>query len=271
MALGLHGPAAAGAAVADGVEPAEHGLLEEGVVHVAPGVLLLEDAHGLFLGDGPGAAGIVLQDERGEGLAHDEADAHRLAVLFADHPAGAVQERDALGVLEHDVPGQGVGHHLLQIAQLHGPVHAHQPGGLVQGHGLAVVGVGPVRMGFVLGRKERPVAGQEQDQGQEQERGEAAPARGDADVEIGPAGVGVAVEQLGPGQAFGAALLEKGPGRGPQCLEQQARQGMHEVSRVCGDTVVAPAAGLENPGQGMFPPGLEGWSGFGVEGKKEAP
>jgi hypothetical protein len=41
--VGIHGPAAAGTAVADGVEAPQHGILEEGVVDVAAAVFLFQD------------------------------------------------------------------------------------------------------------------------------------------------------------------------------------------------------------------------------------
>jgi len=53
VAVRTHGTAAAGTTVADGIETAQHGILEKGVMHMAAGVLLLENPYGLLCRDVP--------------------------------------------------------------------------------------------------------------------------------------------------------------------------------------------------------------------------
>ena len=93
----LHRRAAAGAAVADGVKAPQHGLLEEGVVHVAARVLGLEDGHRLRAGDGARALRVVLEDEAGEGLADDQADVQWQAGVLARDAAGAIEHHQVFG------------------------------------------------------------------------------------------------------------------------------------------------------------------------------
>lgn len=77
--MGLHRAAAAGAAIADGVEAVEHRVLEEGVVYVTALILGAQDLYCLGRRDPAGAARMVFGDEAGEWLADDEADVERLA------------------------------------------------------------------------------------------------------------------------------------------------------------------------------------------------
>ena len=69
----LHRTAAAGAAVADGVEAVEHGVLEKGVVNVTACVLRLQDFRRLSLADPACRLRVVLADHAGKRLTHDQA------------------------------------------------------------------------------------------------------------------------------------------------------------------------------------------------------
>jgi hypothetical protein len=69
--VGLHRSAATRAAIADGIEAAQHGILEIGVTDMAPVALGAEDLYGLVLGDPMRAAGVVVGHKAGKGLAND--------------------------------------------------------------------------------------------------------------------------------------------------------------------------------------------------------
>ena len=81
MSVRLNRPTAAGAAVADGVEPAEHRVLEKRVVDVAAVVLGCQDLNRLIRTDPARPVGLVLADKAGKRLADDEADVQRAAWL----------------------------------------------------------------------------------------------------------------------------------------------------------------------------------------------
>jgi len=73
MLMGLHRPAAAGAAVADGVEPPEHSILEECVVDVAALILGAQDFHGFLLRNPPRPPRMVFLNNAGKWVANDQA------------------------------------------------------------------------------------------------------------------------------------------------------------------------------------------------------
>jgi len=136
---GLHRPTAAGAAITDGVEAAQHGVLEESVVHVAPFVLGAQDLHRFCWRDPAGTTRVMLGHETGERLADDQADVERQAGVGARGAAGAIQYHDVIGVLQHNVAGEGVGDNLLQVGQADLSLDGDQLLCRLQGHDLAVV------------------------------------------------------------------------------------------------------------------------------------
>ncbi len=195
MKPGLHRPAAAGAAIADGVEAAQHRILEESVVHVAAFVLGAQDLHRLFRRDPAGTVRVVLGDETGERLADNEADVERLAGIGARGAAGALQDHDVIGVLQHDVAGAGVGEYLLQVGQADLFLDGDQLLGCLQWHDLAVVSIGEGDgIGTVgwPGRKQpgQPTHERPEDTGQRMLSGP------DANVKVGPASIDVSVQPV---------------------------------------------------------------------------
>ena len=145
VAVGLHRAAAARAAVADGVEPAEHRVLEEGVVHVAALVLGLRISTASSDVIRRDAVGVVVADEAGKRFADDQADVQRQARICRA-PARQGQSSATMwsGLLQHDVARRRVRDDLLQVtARLDVSFRpGHEPGGRVQRDDLAVVGIG---------------------------------------------------------------------------------------------------------------------------------
>src|SRR5450756_400275 len=109
VALGLHGAAAARAAVADRIEAVEHRLLEEGVAHVAAFVLGPQDLHRLILADPARLVRMVLPDEGGERLAYYQAHIQWQARLGPVGTARALQGDDVIGILQDQIARQVVG------------------------------------------------------------------------------------------------------------------------------------------------------------------
>jgi len=89
--------AAARTAVADGVEPAEHRVLEERVVDVAAIVLGGQDRDRLVRTDPARPVGLVLADEAGKRFTDDQADVHRRARLCTRGAAGTHHGDDMVG------------------------------------------------------------------------------------------------------------------------------------------------------------------------------
>ena len=140
--MGIHGPAAAGAAVADGVEAPQHGVFEEGMVDMAPAMFRLEDRRRLFGGNPAAAAGMMIRYEGGEGLSHDQADIQGKTGIRADSTAGAFQGHDVIRLFQDQVSGQGIRNDPLKVIQANFPPHLDQPLGCLKGHHLAVIAIG---------------------------------------------------------------------------------------------------------------------------------
>ena len=83
VAMGVHGSAAACAAVAYGIETAEHDILEESVVYMAPVMLGLEDVQGLRPADPAGLVRVVFGNESGKRFADDQTDIQGQAGIIA--------------------------------------------------------------------------------------------------------------------------------------------------------------------------------------------
>ncbi len=103
--MGIDGSAAAGAAVADGIEAVQHGILEKSMMHVAALFFSLHDGYSLLLGDPPGFVWMMFDNEAGKRLADDQADIFRLAWFFLGRPAGTFQNRNVIRVFQDNVPG----------------------------------------------------------------------------------------------------------------------------------------------------------------------
>ena len=119
VALGLHRAAAARAAVADGVEAAEHRVLEERVVDVAALVLGASGS--------PTASSELIQRDRSGWCSRTKLANGSPTIRQTSSGRhgfgraarqGHVQGDDVVGVLQHDVARQRVGDDLLQVAQV---------------------------------------------------------------------------------------------------------------------------------------------------------
>jgi hypothetical protein len=215
--MGLHGSAAASAAVADGIEALQHSVLEEGMMDVTALVLGAENLHRLIRRNPARALGVMLGDEAGERFAYNKAHVKWFARIGANDPARAVEHDDVIWILEHDVTGSSIGNHLLQVPEADLLVHRDQLNYLIQRYGLTVVRIGKCcpfvnRLVASLGAEEpeQPAGDGTQDASQ------AMLAGRHADVQIGPAGVHVAVHAVKPREPWTALrLLQKGLRRRP--------------------------------------------------------
>jgi hypothetical protein len=138
----LHGSATAGAAVANGVEPAQHRIFEKGVVHVAAFVLGLQNVYCFSLADPSGSPRVVLGDKAGKRLANDKANVQRLAGMGSRGPAGTLQDHDVIRMMQHNIAGASVGNNLLQVGQVDLPIYNYQAAGCCQRYDLSVVSIG---------------------------------------------------------------------------------------------------------------------------------
>jgi len=160
----LHRAAAARTAVADRVEAVEHGVFEERVVYVPSGVLCLQDRLRLGRRDPPGAAGVVLDDEPGEGLAYDEADIQRPARVPPGGAARTLESDDVIRIAEDDGSSARVGDHLLEVPHPDLLTDGYQPSSRFEWHHLPVVSVGGgaiVALGGAPARQAAPQPGKE--------------------------------------------------------------------------------------------------------------
>ena len=73
VSIGIHRPTATLAAIADGIEAIQHGVLKKSVMNMAALMLFLQNFHSFFRRDPAGTARVVLDDKTGKGLANDEA------------------------------------------------------------------------------------------------------------------------------------------------------------------------------------------------------
>lgn len=149
--MGIDGTAAAGAAVADGVEAVQHGIFEKGVMHVAAFFFSLHDGDCLLLADPPGLVRMMLHNKTGKGFAYDQADILRLAGFFLRRPAGAFQNCNMIRVFQDDVPCPFVGNDLFQVGHVEGFVDSYEFAGLVKRHDFAVVSIGKGDFCFIPG------------------------------------------------------------------------------------------------------------------------
>src|SRR5512143_256649 len=115
VALGLHGAAAALAAVADSIETVEHCILEEGMMDVPALVLGAQDLDGFIARDPARPLRLMFVDETGKGIAHNKADVHGLAWMLARGAAGALEHDDTVRVLHDDGARALVRDHLFQV------------------------------------------------------------------------------------------------------------------------------------------------------------
>ena len=116
-----------------------------------------------------------------------------------------------VGVLEHQIAGRGVGDDLFQIAQVHVLLNGDQLRRRIQGHDLAVVAIGKGRPVRRIGAQQSRAA--QETHGWGQNAGQPVLSRPDADVEIGPAGIDIAVQPVEPTEiGLAARLLRKGAG-----------------------------------------------------------
>jgi hypothetical protein len=138
----LNRAATARAAIADGVESIEGGILEECMVDMAPCVFGPEDLHRLSLRDTARASRMVLEREAGEWFTDDEAHIEREAGVLAGGAAGAFEHDDLIGILQDDIPRPGIRDHLLQVHPWDRFLDGHKPPSCLERHDLSVVRVG---------------------------------------------------------------------------------------------------------------------------------
>jgi hypothetical protein len=112
----LHSSAAACTAVADGVEAAQHGILEKGVVDVAALVLSAQDVHSLAGRNPSGTTAVVLDNEAGKRLPNDQANIQRQTRLRPRGATGTLERYNVIRVLHHNIASQSIGDHVLQVS-----------------------------------------------------------------------------------------------------------------------------------------------------------
>jgi hypothetical protein len=204
--VGIHGPAAAGAAVADGVEAPQHGVFEEGVVDMAPAMFLFQDRRRFFGGNPAAAARMVIRHEGGKGLSHDQADIQGKTGIGADGAAGTFQGYDVIGLPEDQVPGKRIGNDALEIIQAYFPPHLDQPLRRLKRHHLAVIAIGKRGLPLILFTPV-PVPGIDPEDSEEKNTGALEDSRQgmiprtNPDVEIRPSSVEVSMQEIQEGIA----------------------------------------------------------------------
>ena len=188
--MGLHGAAAAIAAVADRIESAEHRILEERVVDVPAFVLSPQYLHRFCCRNASGFRWMVLKHEARKRLADDQADIERKTRRRPRSPARALQKRDVVRIGEDDVLGEGIGDDPFEVPYIDRPVHRHKLGGGVERNNLAVVRVrkaGPGRCPILFTCSRRMIKPSLYPVGKPPK----APGKGvltdaEADIEVGP-------------------------------------------------------------------------------------
>ena len=213
MGLGIHRSAAAGAAVADGVEPAKHDVLEKSVGDMTASLFRLDYPDGLVSRDLTGLVRVVFKHEGGERITDKDTHVDRGARIFHARSTGAVQQDNLFRVVEDDFAGAGVRKNLFRDLGVHCTVYFDQLDGFFQRQRFAMVRVPPGHLlligvagfVFVIGQK-RPVPVDEKDQ----RRPQIAPPRffvpGQAYVVVTPASVNVAVDEIEKGEPLFSAI-----------------------------------------------------------------
>ena len=125
MLVGLQRPAAALAAVADGVKAPEHGVLEEGVMNMTALVLGPENFYA--------SSGVMRRERCGWCSPQSWQTARRRSgrrreagTGGRDGPARTFQGHDVLWILQDDITGEGVRDDLLQIGDFYIFMDGHQ-------------------------------------------------------------------------------------------------------------------------------------------------
>jgi len=203
--VGVDGAAAAGAAVADGIETVKHRIFEECVVYVAPFFLGLHDGDGFRLTDSSCFIRVVFNNKSGKWFPDNQTDIERSTWIFMGCPAGALQHGNVIGVFQDDVPSPFVWNDLLKVRQIDRLVYCYEFAGLVKRHDFGVVAVGKGDFRLVTGGR---VAGinfcfREKVCEKTEERCEDFCQRmeplGNTDVEICPAAVNVSMDEIPEG------------------------------------------------------------------------
>ena len=113
-----HCTAAAGTAIADGIETPQHGIFEEGVVNMPTHLFSAQDFYCLVRIYPPRAVWVVVTNETGKGFSDDQAHIQGLAGIFLRGAAGTVQGNYVVWVFKHDISGLAVRDDLLQVLQV---------------------------------------------------------------------------------------------------------------------------------------------------------
>jgi hypothetical protein len=132
---------AACAAVANGVEAPQHGILKKGMVDVPALIFLFEDLLGLPGRNPARAFGLVFNDKTGEGLPYNQAHVHRQAGVLAGGAAGAVNHSNVVRVFQDDLARFLVRDHPFQITQVDILIYRNQLGGGCQRKDLTMIGI----------------------------------------------------------------------------------------------------------------------------------
>jgi len=165
------------------------------VVNVTALVLSSQNLRSFLLADPSRATGVVLVDKAGKRLANDQANVQRLARVGTHTTAGTFQDYDVVRVLQDDVAGCGVGYCLFQVPN--GDIlfnHDQLPGGL-EGHDLTMVTIGK---GGAVAIAVLVAGEQSSDQANRRSKdtGQHVLASPDAYVQVGPAGINVAMKPV---------------------------------------------------------------------------
>ena len=201
--VGIHGPAAAGTTVADGVKAPQHGVFEEGMVDMAPAMFRLEDRRRLFGGNPAAAAGMMFRYKGSEGFSHDQADIQGKAGVGADGAAGTLQGDEVIGLPQDQVSGKSIRNDALEVIQAYVLSHPDQTLRRLQRHHLAVIAVGKRGLSSRLFLAPAiPVLGIDAQDAEEENTQRLQDSRQrmipgtDADVEIGPPPVHISVQEI---------------------------------------------------------------------------
>lgn len=116
VSVGVHGAAAAGTALTDRVEAAEHRILEERVVYMSSRMFGAKDVDRFAGADPAGSLGMMVKDELGERLSHDQANIQRKTRMLHPCTTRTLQGDKMIRIGEHDIASDGEGDDVFQLA-----------------------------------------------------------------------------------------------------------------------------------------------------------
>ena len=129
ISVRLHRAATACTAVADGIEPSEHGVFEERVMNMPSGVLGSQNVDRLSGSNVTRSFRMMFQNETRERFSHDEADIERRTGIPARCAARALKDGDVVRMFEDNVPRCGIWNDMLRCSDADIGVDSDKPGG----------------------------------------------------------------------------------------------------------------------------------------------